>query len=480
MNRHQAKIIAFFAVWVALAVVGICTWLRPTVSNVERRSLATFPEFSWDGLWDGSFFSDVDTWYADTYPLREEMISLSQSMQSLYGTQTETIVGDSLNADEIPDGQVDLAALAALDEEEEATAESDLDQISEDETEATDSSDATDSKEIAEETVEEAAEEEELVIPDVEDQDLAAFGGSIYANSEAAYGIYGFSSSASARYCLAVNALAESLEGVATVYDLIAPVSGCIMLSENTQKSIGCSDAADAINFMFTNMDENVNTVYTVDNLLAHRDEYIYFKTDHHWTALGAYYAYEEFCKVAGLTPNDIDGFETVSYEGFKGTFYSTVSASYNLETDTLIAYIPNGTNKCHTFLRNSGSYMEIDWNVVYNVSSYSKYSLYSCFAVGDEPYTVAHNENITDGSSILVVKDSYGNALIPFLIDHYEYVYWIDFRYYSKYASWAGYSSDSISWLVKENEIQNVLVINNLCSTGSSSLLNSMEAIFK
>ncbi len=473
MKRNKIKIITYFAVWIIFAAVGLCSWLRPSTSNVERRTLATFPELSFDGIWDGTFFSEIDTWYADTYPLREYMISLSQSLQSIYGIQTETIVGDALNAEEIPEGEVDLEALVAAAEEEEEVLEEVI--VEEEAAEVA----AETSEEIEVEEAEEETEEE-LYIPDVADQTLAGFGGSVYANSEAAYGIYGFSSSASARYCLALNSLAESLEGIATVYDLIAPVSGCIMLSESTQNAIGCSDASEAINFMFTNMSESIVTVNCVNNLLAHRDEYIYFKTDHHWTALGAYYAYQQFCAMAGLSANSIESYETMTFDGFLGTFYSTVSASYTLEPDTVIAYIPNGTNKCHTFLRSGSSYKEIDWNVVYNVYNYNKYSLYSCFAVGDEPYTYAHNETITDGSSILVVKDSYGNALIPFLIDHYEYVYWIDFRYYSKYASWAGYESDSISWLVKENGIENVLVINNLCSTGSSTLLSSMEAIFK
>ncbi len=432
---------------------------------MERRTLTELPGVSLSGVWDGSYFSDLETWYADTYPLREGMISLNSSLESLYGIRTTTLISDE-TADEIPEGEVDLAALARQSHEtlpEEA--ESDTGGL------LPDGEAKLPEEEQPKETVE---------IPDVEEQELTEISGSIYATSNAAYGVYYFYASGAARYALAVSALADSLEGIATVYDLLAPVSGCIMLNESTWTAIGCSDASDAISFMYTNMSSNVHTVDVVENLLTHRDEYIYFRTDHHWTALGAYYAYQVFCAEKGVTPGSLTDFDTMTFDGFLGTFYSSVSSSVNLTADTVTAYLPNGTNTCTTYMSSGGSYEKYTWCVVNDMSGYSVYNLYSTFAAGDQPFSYAHNETITDGSAILVVKDSYGNAFIPFLIDHYEYVYWIDFRYYSAFAGWMGLESDSISYLVLLYGIQDVLVLNNLSSSCSTSLLPYMEAIFK
>ena len=77
-------------------------------------------------------------------------------------------------------------------------------------------------------------------------------------------------------------------------------------------------------------------------------------------------------------------------------------------------------------------------------------------------------NPEITDGSACLVIKDSYGNALIPYLVDHYQYLYWIDFRYYK----------GSIYDLVEEKNIKDVLVLQQIYNTGDSGALKKLQAL--
>ena len=84
---------------------------RPEKSESENRNLEKFPELTLDGMMDGSFFSGVDKWYSDTYPLREDMTTLYFNLQYHYGNRAERIIG-SQDADEIPTGTVDLEALA--------------------------------------------------------------------------------------------------------------------------------------------------------------------------------------------------------------------------------------------------------------------------------------------------------------------------------------------------------------------------------
>ena len=161
---------------------------------------------------------------------------------------------------------------------------------------------------------------------------------------------------------------------------------------------------------------------------------------------------------------------------------YSNKNQSLKSRPDTVTAYIPNGTNEMSCYIPNNsgGGYGKYSWPIVKDVSSYGRGSYYLTFVAGDQPYNYAHNETITDGSSVLIVKDSYGNAFIPYLIDHYEYIYWIDFRNYKKWCGWAGYPDPSISNLVVRKGIQDVILCQNISIAGSSSALDVMDSIYK
>lgn len=462
--NHRLALIkcgVFFLLLFVMAFIGLLWFARPSESTIEKRELTKFPTLTWSGFWDGSFLSGVDTWYADTYPLREGLISMNTSLQECYGIRSEQLAGDTdQQADEIPEGEVDLEALAG------------------EQTEPAEGTSAT-----PEETPTEPEPDAEEDKDDGTISTPAESAGSIYIANNSGFGLYYFSQSASAKYCLQVNQLARNLAGKANVYSLIAPISAGVMLDMSVQESMGCSDESEAISWMYSQMDNQVKTVNAFDTLRAHNSEYIYFHTDHHWTALGAYYAYEELCKVKGITPNPLDGFETCTFEDFLGTFYSSSnqSAALAANPDTVTAYIPKGTNDMTMYVSNGdGTYTEYGWSVVNDVSDYAKSELYASFAGGDQPYNYAHNEEKHDGSSVLIVKDSYGNAFIPFLIDHYEHIYWIDYRSYASYCTWAGTGSPAISALVQREGIQDVLLLNNINSTGSDSLLGYMEPLFQ
>lgn len=76
---------------------------RPTESEIEKRKLTEFPAFTWESFWSGKWFSGIDTWYADTYPLRELLIGGNKVVQSLYGIRSDVIVGGENQGEEIPD-----------------------------------------------------------------------------------------------------------------------------------------------------------------------------------------------------------------------------------------------------------------------------------------------------------------------------------------------------------------------------------------
>lgn len=422
----------FFAFLLITAIIGLLWFARPKTSEVEKRKLTEFPDISFSGIWNGSFFSDIDKWYSDTFPLRESLISNNSKLKLLYGIRSEQLIESS----EPP-----------------------------------------------------AAPQDKPTDPDADLQeglgDVSAHAetaGTIYIAAGSGYGVYNYSKSGSEKYSALISRLGKNLTGKAQVYNLIVPISAGVMLTDEIQKSIHCDDEDTATQTIFSQTDSSVKTVPVFHALKKHNFEYIYFHTDHHWTALGAYYSYREFCKVKGIEPKELSSYQTKEFSGFLGTFYSGSNQSPTLAAnpDTVTAYIPNGTNKMTTFFKKGSGYFESEWRIVNDVSSYPKSELYSTFSGADEAFSYAHNDTITDGSSILVIKDSYGNAFIPFLIDHYEDVYWIDYRYYASFCSWQGKSDCTVSGLVAEKSIKDVLVINSINFTGNNSSLETMDKLYK
>lgn len=478
--------------------IGLLWFFRPTKSDLENRELTKFPKLTLAGLWDGSFFSsdfengsedaekdakkdddnlkeNVSNWYADTYPFREQLIAMNAKLHYLYGINSEQLVNAG-TADDIPEGTVDLEALAAKGSKTTTEAPAT--------TNAATQPIETGNGGTPASTEPPAPETTEYSGHGAADVDLELVqAGSIYIADGAGYGIYYFDEANSARYCLLVNQLAQNLNGKAQLYSMLCPISAGVMLSERRLEEIGASDEAKAAEWFYRNMDPSVKTVSMVNALKAHNDEYIFFRTDHHWTSLGAYYAYREWCKVKGITPHELSFFkETMTFEGFLGTFYSSSNQNASLakNPDTVYAYVPNGTNSMTMYSDyNSDTYNEYQWNIIYDVSNYPDSGLYGTFAGGDQPYNYAHNEEITDGSSVLVVKDSYANAFIPFLVDHYEHIYWIDFRNFKKWCLEQGYDY-GISSLVTREGIQDVILCQNISIAGSNSALEVMEEIFR
>jgi hypothetical protein len=141
-----------------------------------------------------------------------------------------------------------------------------------------------------------------------------------------------------------------------------------------------------------------------------------------------------------------------VDYEGFYGTFYFATNRSEQLKAnpDHVEAWIPLGTNDAIITLE-SGEVKNS--NVVNDVTEANAGRKYNCFINGDNPFTQITNPHITDGSSCVLVKESYGNAFVPFIVDHYENVYVVDYRYYK----------DNLSDFITDHGIQDIIFLNNV-----------------
>ena len=194
---------------------------------------------------------------------------------------------------------------------------------------------------------------------------------------------------------------------------------------------MGCKPEEDAVQYMYSNMDSRVNTVTVFDKLIAHNSEYLAFRTDHHWTATAAYYAYEAWCEEAGFEPVPLSEYTVMEFPGFYGTYYAKAAKNYLLEEDTVVAYVPPGNITLYLSDK-SGDSLGWEQPVITDMSHSKSGAKYSAFLGGDHARGILINDDITDGSSCVVIKTSLGNPFVYYLTQHYQYVYVLDIRYYT------------------------------------------------
>lgn len=282
---------------------------------------------------------------------------------------------------------------------------------------------------------------------------------------DSAFELYNYVNSAASRYTMAVNKLTKKLDSSIDVYDMVAPTSMGVTFPDNKKKKINSSDQKEALENIENKLSGRERFIDLYEVMMQHRKEYIYFRTDHHWTSLGAYYAYRAFCEEKGITPHELSEYKKKTVKGFLGSFYRDTNQNINLREDILEAYYPVSTLTMQ-YTTTAGS--TISAPVIADASQYSTSLKYCAFIAGDNPYTVIRNKSIKDGSSCVVVKESFGNAFVPYLADHYQTVYVIDYRY------WEGDLCD----FIKKKKSREVILINNISMTRNLYLIGKLTQI--
>lgn len=404
-NRKTARIIITGTLVLALTFGAFILPLRPKVSEAEKRPLARFPEFSFSSLFSGEYFSGISSWFSDTVPFRDALVGLNSKIQHLLGTAT---VLKGFNEAKAGDDIPDTPNTAPVTE---APGVSD---ISSETTAQPDSSTA-------------APETE----PQGEYDGLVQKFDSILVAGNSGYEYYNFNQAAADAYIAAVNAAGNKLGGRASVYSMIIPTSIDITLDSRVRKKVNVSDQKKAIDYMEGSMNQNVRRVEIFDTMKAHKNEYIYFRTDHHWTGLGAYYAYVHFCEVKGIQALPLSSYTVRSFDNFLGSFYNDSGKDPALggTPDVVDTYTPPCNTKMTVTERSGNSFVT---PMIYNATTNKPAYKYSAFIYGDNPFTVIENTDMTGGDALILVKESFGNAIAPLLTYHYKYVYVVDYRYYT------------------------------------------------
>lgn len=285
--------------------------------------------------------------------------------------------------------------------------------------------------------------------------------------NDQAFNLFFSGNKAAKYYADAINGYAKKLPKDVKVYNMVVGNHTEFGLPERLIKGgIETDSQSDNIKHIIDNLSDRVTPVDCYNNLSKHCNEYIFYGTDHHWTALGAYYGYEAFCEALGLTPMDISKSEKTSVDGFLGSLYTaTGSAVLANNTDTVDYYsLPNNT---YAIMHERMDSSELTVDVYYPAATGGELT-YGLFCWGDTAQFVIHSDCGT-GKKIAVVKDSFANAFAPYLSANYDEVHLIDYRY------WYG----NLNEYLKDNGIKEVLFLNNTMSANTASQVDSISNVF-
>ena len=328
-------------------------------SETENRTLAQFPDFSWETMKNGSFTAGMEDYFADQFPLRDDWTGLKARCEQLLGKREFNgvyLCGDTL--------------IAKVDEPDRLQMEKNLD-------------------------------------------DVKRFG-------EASHGrvLLGLIPSAA-------EVWKDRLPQGAPSFDQAAFI-------QNAAEKTG------------------LPTVDLLGALTEHAGEPIYYRTDHHWTTLGAYYAYQQFCETLGLTPFDRDAHTAETCEDFYGTHYSK-TRTWNAEPDTITWYdLQNSLTIWN--VTGPGQPTEGTTTGLYDLDKLEVYDKYAMFLHGNNGLSRVEGDG---EGKILVIKDSYANSFVPYLTANYAAIDVVDFRNYN-------YGLDQ---LIAANDYDQILVLYSYAS---------------
>ena len=292
---------------------------------------------------------------------------------------------------------------------------------------------------------------------------------SIIIQGDRAMEMYGISETALKSYADIISTLADKCPDI-KVYSLIAPTQVEFYGPENYRT--GNRSQRKGIQMAYDFMSDNVIKVDAWSSLAQHTDEYLYFRTDHHWTARGAYYAYLAFASSAEIeNPQPLENYETGKTEGFVGTMYGFSGKAQVLKDnpDYIEYFMPlNNASGQILGVGKDGSLTGENRSLLIVNPNADDYA--GTFIQGDQALEriVTDNKN---GRRILLIKESYGNCFAPFLTESFEEIYVLDPRK-------DGVNQMSLPTFINDMGITDVIALNYALATSNPTIKNSFSKI--
>ena len=453
-RRRISDIVYLMTILTAFETIGLALLVFPrsTESITEKRELKKFPELSAESWFSGDFTAGVSEWFSDTVPFRDEVTDLSTQLRELRGFRQDGIRLHNVGTVQTDASKPDTSAPEQPSEPQEqpgtASGES-----------GENSSTAQTSK--PQTTTAAPTEEEEPVIN--EDDSVTITNNGIAVVGTRALMLYGGSYSVGEKYAGVVNRYKELLGDDVNVYAMVIPTS-CEFYSPESVKAY-CGSQKDNIDYVYSLL-KNSTGVDAYSSLKKHLREDIYLRTDHHWAPLGAYYAAQAFAETAGVPFLDISEYEQRVVHDYVGTMYGySGDAVLKNNPEDFVYYVPKTvdyTTTYYDYILQDGKIAGA--NAPYEADFFIKYSdgngMAYCTFMGGDAKIVKVSTNAGTGRKLAIFKDSYGNALPPFLMGSFDEIIVIDMRYFTH---------NAIDYL-KENGVTDVLFANNAFHAATAS----------
>ena len=443
-GAHLANVIGSASV----LVLGMITALlglggaAPGGTESERRPPSPLPPITWESVLEGRVTSAFEAYLADRVPARGAWLDVESALRSargfgradedvvFYGVSSEAMelgaeLDRALEADEAPDAELDFDREDLRAESATAELGSPLSLVASAHAQPAESDAAT-------------RVSAGVLIRD--GRAMQVFGG----RDEGAPG-----------YARAINEIHAAVGDRATLYALIVPTAQTFYLPRGSSRR--GRDERPSILGTYARLDPGIRAVDAHAELAEHTGEAIYFRTDHHWTGLGAYYGYRALCRAAGREPIAIERMQRrVVDERWLGSLFR-LTRDRELRPDAVEILVPPGSE---------GVQLRRGTHETPYVLFAEHLGGYEVFLGGDRPLIRLHTAS-GGGRRAIVVKNSYGNALVPYLVPHYEEIVLVDYRLYQ----------GGIVPIVEESDMPTDLVFVNGAITASSSAHSELIA---
>ncbi len=434
---------------------------RPAFSEVENRALQAWPEVTSESFWSGELARGIELYIADHFVARDDFMELAQGVRGLFGRKIQDFQIYAVPDD--AEGGIDHAEQwGVLDEDEEDDEDAPLESVRDVElaenTAISSNSLTSPPKPAATEDEDAPIENPKAAVIEKDSNSSKSKKKQTYRTTNGvliigntAFQLFGGNLEAGRKYGKMLSDFKDYLDPKTRIFSMVVPTSISFDLPpEHQHRTRSEKEFIDAV---YDAMDKSVYTVDAYGELEAHKGEHNYFRTDHHWTARGAYYAYRAFCKAAGLTAVPLEKMERRTKDNYVGSMYGYTHADELKNNPEIVEYfLPPGGDEAKAY---EGE----------NLETVTKCHLirersrgYSMFLGGDYPLMVAQTQANT-GKTVLVIKNSYGNAFVPFLRSHYSKILVVDYRYYK----------GTLPALMKEHHVDDVVFVAVTMSTGSS-----------
>ena len=432
--RFSKSYLIIFGLLFAAFVVVFNTFPRSTFSELEKRELAKFPELTTEKLINGSFTSEVSSWFSDSEPFRDRFMWLSMQVKDYIRLNT---------------GEENVTFHAAEASPESTETMPDPEFVEET---------------IAPEATEQPYNYENHVTAD-ENAKIANAGIIIVGSDDKVRALmaYGGSAKGGTGYAKAANLYKDTFPSV-NVYCMVIPTAVEFYCPEKVKSRT--RPQRPTIENVFRHLSPDVKPVDIYETLGEHADEDIFLRTDHHWAPLGAFYAAQKFAEVAGVPFHPLSDYDRKVVHRFVGNMYgySQDIAVKNAPED-FVYYVPRDVTYSTTYTDYTidENYRVIGMGRPHKGIFFHHFKDGSgaayCTFMGSDTRITRVKTSTHNGRRVLILKDSFGNALPGYLFYSFEEVHVIDSRYFTK----------NMVEYVKENQITDILFANNIFKAYSS-----------